>query len=462
MRLRLAIFFISLIQTLIYSSASGQVVDPYPPGPSPDRIILTWNDDPATTQAVTWRTNTLIDTGFAQIALASPSPDFVENAHQDTAYTTVFQSDKNLSHYHTVTFKDLIPNKLYAYRVGNASHWSEWFQFKTASKEVEPFSFIYFGDAQNDIKSLWSRAIREAYSTFPKVDFMLHAGDLVNDCKKDDEWGEWFYAGGWIYGMIPSIATPGNHEYYKNMQNVATLSPHWRPTFAFPEHGPEAFEETAFVIDYQGARIVSFDSRGAYVSKAHLDRQVQWLDSVLAYNPNNWTIVTTHYPMYSTKMGRDNKELRDAIKPLFDKYQVDIVLQGHDHSYGRGRNIATGSRVTDGGGPMYVVSVSGPKMYDLGLDPWMDRAASNTQLFQLLTVTMDTLRYQAYTVTGEIYDAFDLVKVPDAVNEVIERTPDSVEERLALPKRYLEQYTKQEMEEYQERFKAYKARKEEE
>jgi hypothetical protein len=56
--------------------------------------------------------------------------------------------------------------------------WSEWFHFRTASTRAEPFSFIYFGDAQNDILSLWSRVLREGYATAPRARFMIHAGDM--------------------------------------------------------------------------------------------------------------------------------------------------------------------------------------------------------------------------------------------------------------------------------------------
>ncbi len=41
------------------------------PSPLPDRVVLTWNDDPATTQAVTWRTDTSIEVGLAQLAIAN-------------------------------------------------------------------------------------------------------------------------------------------------------------------------------------------------------------------------------------------------------------------------------------------------------------------------------------------------------------------------------------------------------
>ena len=108
---------------------------------------------------------------------------------------------------------------------------------------------------------------------------------------------------------------------------------------------------------------------------------------------------------------------------MFDKFGVDLVLQGHDHSYARGRtaaataNVATGVNTRDGAtGPVYVVSVSGPKQYVLKKDLWnaysaiLDRKAENTQLYQVVSVAGDTLRYRSYTVMGTLYDSFDLVR----------------------------------------------------
>src|SRR5690606_31850231 len=117
------------------------------------------------------------------------------------------------AHYHSATFTGLKPNTLYAYRVGDGEKlWSEWFQFRTASDTPAPVQFIYVGDAQTNLKSLWSRVIRQAYSDAPKATFLLHAGDLVNRGDADAEWGEWFYSLGWMSGSVPNIAVPGKHE----------------------------------------------------------------------------------------------------------------------------------------------------------------------------------------------------------------------------------------------------------
>jgi hypothetical protein len=56
-----------------------------------------------------------------------------------------------------------------------------------------------------------------------------------------------------------------------------------------------------------------------------------------ASNPNiNWIIVYYHQTAYSTtsKVPTYTK-FRDTYHPLFDKYRVDLVLQGHEHTYQR-------------------------------------------------------------------------------------------------------------------------------
>ena len=60
--------------------------DAHEPSPLPDRVVLTWEDDPATTQSVTWRTDTSVKRGVAEIALASANgramkPDAVRRDH---------------------------------------------------------------------------------------------------------------------------------------------------------------------------------------------------------------------------------------------------------------------------------------------------------------------------------------------------------------------------------------------
>jgi len=397
----------------------------------PDRVILTWSSNPAHSVDVTWRTSTEVKQGVVQYAVATGGPYFVDNSVTILAETNRFESDLGTCHLHTVRLGALAPSTKYVYRVGHGENWSEWFHHRTASNQAEPFSFIYFGDAQNDLRSMWSRVIREAHADAPRAALLLHAGDLVNRAHRDAEWGEWFGGGGWVNAMIPSIATPGNHEYHKvpdgNGDEVRTLSKHWRPTFAFPTNGPETLLESVYYLDYQGVRFISLNSN------EQLEVQVPWLEKTLSDNPNNWTIITFHHPMFSSAKGRDNATQRKIWKPLFDKYNVDLVLQGHDHSYARSGlqlpvNLETGLNLK-AGPTVYVVSVSGPKQYDVDQRPFFDRTGEGIQLYQIIHVEADELQYEARTANGELYDAFTLIKRPGKSNELINEIPSTLESR---------------------------------
>ncbi|WP_337042321.1 metallophosphoesterase family protein [Emticicia sp. 17c] len=401
------------------------------PSAFPDRIILNLTATPETSMAVNWRTDTTITKGEIQLALATDGTQFLKNVRTINANTeflqTKYQNEPEVkAFYHAGIMDNLTPGSLYVYRVGYDKHWSEWFQFRVPKNTPDrPISFLYFGDAQNDVKSQWSRVVREAYKTMPEVSFMLHAGDLINRHDHDVEWGEWFYAGSYIHATVPSVMTPGNHEYGKGK-----LSPQWRPQFNLPVNGPKGLEETCYEVNYNDLKIISLNAEEIDESEHFATAQAKWLDSVLTHNPRKWTAITLHYPFYSTKPNRDNIELRNRFKPIIDKHKVDIVLQGHDHAYGRGvvsNSVNGANNKNQNSGTVYVVSVSGPKMYDVSNDPWMSRKASNTQLFQLLTVQGDELLYKAFTATGELYDSFQLKKRANKTNLLINKIPKTAE-----------------------------------
>ncbi len=414
------------------------------PSVLPDRIIRTFAADPCRTIAVTWRTDASVAQGLAQIAPAGHGPRFSGQGRTVEAQSQTLKTDLNTARFHSVVLAGLEPARQYAYRVGDGVNWSEWFHVQTASDKPEPFAFLYFGDAQTDLKSLWSRVVRAAYSDAPKARFIVHAGDLVNRGKSDAEWGEWFSAGGWVNAMVPSVPSPGNHEYEFERGpdgkvvpgGKSEFTPHWRAQFALPENGPPGLEEAAYFFDYQGVRVVSLNS-----SEQH-QAQAVWLDRVLSENPQTWTVITFHHPIYSAAKRRDNPELRAMWQPVFDRRKVDLVLQGHDHTYARTglrayENVATGAARRDDpavtAGTVYVVSVSGPKMYELEPEAWMRRAAEDAQLYQIITIDGPTLRYEARTAQGDLYDAFELQKQAELPNLLVEHVPGTPELRRPEP-----------------------------
>ena len=397
------------------------------PSKDPDRIILTFHGDPSTSRAVTWRTDKTVTKAVAQIAEATVNSKFTSDDTEIDAVTEAFdlgQYKRNSSlivHYHSVRFQGLKPDTLYVYRVGDGSkHWSEWVQFRTAKSSYAPTQFVYFGDAQNDILDHWSRVIRMAYQTAPNADFAIHAGDLINQAHRDHEWAQWFKAGGFIHSQWTAIPAVGNHEFMplgRILKGKKRVSIQWRPQFTLPiekDLVPE-LHETVYTVDYQDIRVIVLNSND------HKEQQTKYLEQKLKNCTAKWKIVTCHHSVFSPAKGRNFQFARDHWKPLLDKYNVDLVLNGHDHTYARG-HVPVRTRDERGAselGTMYVTSVSGPKQY--ALEPKQikaykedgyqsDKTAEQTQFFQVITIEDNTLRYVAYTAMGDEYDRATIQK----------------------------------------------------
>lgn len=418
----------------------------------PDRIMLSIPGNPATSRAVSWRTAFEVIESVGEIAILDPSPRFEDKVDSVSGTHSPWEEGSQVSMGHKVIFENLRPKTKYAYRVGDGKNWSEWFQFETSSSDAEPFSFIYLGDFQNDIKSLGSRAIRQAYSHFPNADFMLFVGDIVNR-SNEEYWREFFYAGDWIFGMMPSIVTPGNHEFDSNEGNPRTFSKHWNQIYQMPDNTlAEKYKNRNYYIDYQRTRFVSLDSPslGNYPEDSTL--VLNWLEKTLSENPNTWTVVFTHYPIYSCSQGRNNERYRNAVQPILEKHNVDLVLAGHDHTYCRGFNTEN-VMVKGKNAPLYVVSVAGPKMYGLNTSFWSDRAASMTQLYQNISISSDKLEYQSFTVAGDLYDHFTISKNKKGINSFKEGSDVAkINQRTEIPEGAKERYSVEELEKYQKKF----------
>jgi acid phosphatase type 7 len=88
-------------------------------------------------------------------------------------------------------------------------------------------------------------------------------------------------------------------------------------------------------------------------------------------------------------------------------------------------NFPTGVQKVDAQtGTVYVVSVSGPKMYSHQKQSFMQRVAEDTQLYQVIHIDGGKLRFEARTAVGQLYDAFELHKRPGKINDLIELDPE--------------------------------------
>jgi acid phosphatase type 7 len=90
-------------------------------------------------------------------------------------------------------------------------------------------------------------------------------------------------------------------------------------------------------------------------------------------------------------------------------------LQGHDHAYARSFKLNAGRRVGDNAqGTVYMISVSGSKMYDVTQrqEARMAKIIEKSQLYQIVSVEDGRLAVESYGADGSLVDAFQIAKEP--------------------------------------------------
>jgi len=59
----------------------------------------------------------------------------------------------------------------------------------------------------------------------------------------------------------------------------------------------------------------------------------------------------------------------------------------------------------------------------------MARHGENTQLYQIVRIDDERLRYESWTVAGELYDAFDIEIAPEGAKRFVDRAPSTASRR---------------------------------
>jgi hypothetical protein len=376
----------------------------YVSAPEPDQVVLTWSGDPKTTQTVQWRTDTSVTESVLLYHESVEGSFDPTKAHRVEAETTRFVSPGTLNdpveNRHVATMIGLKPDTTYAYVVGDAAgrHMSAPQSFTTAPGRTVPFSFIYMGDAQNGLDT-WGNLVTKSFREHPESKFYILAGDLVDRGNERDNWDSFFANSEGIFSKRQFVPVPGNHEYQGGSPDM------YLKLFTLPDGGPVG--EKAYAIRYSNALFLMLDSN------QRPSTQTAWIEEQLAHTDATWKFVVYHHPAYSSSASRDYSALRKQWGALFDKYHVDVALQGHDHAYLRTWPMNNEKRVgTPAEGTIYIVSVSGTKHYNQGDFEYEEVGMTNVSTFQVLDLTIDgnKLTYHAYDAEGNVRDSFVIEK----------------------------------------------------
>ncbi len=360
---------------------------------TPEQVHLTWGDDPATSVVVSWASPgpaARPQVRIGQRVIAAETRPYTDGISGETVWT-----------YHA-RVGGLRPGALYAYAVtaDNDDDAADPFSatFRTAPQGRAPFRFTSFGDLGTPntdwVLSYGQSAYAvEAVESFEPL-FHLLNGDLcyanLNPAVQTQVWRDFGDNNQASAANRPWMPCLGNHEveFGNGPQGFTSyLTRYTLPANAVPGFGGRWYAlrvgSVLFVsldaddVVYQDAgafvagpaALVPAASTGnepiepgtsLYVRGYSGGAQTAWLEQTLAAGRGDesvdWIVVQMHQCATSSSARGNGSDLgiRQDWLPLFDLYEVDLVLTGHDHDYERsfplrgtepdvGRDMATGA-----------------------------------------------------------------------------------------------------------------------
>jgi hypothetical protein len=289
-------------------------------------------------------------------------------------------------------------NTEYSYRVGGDGAWSATYAFKTRKFDGN-FDFLFFGDPQigssgNVPKDQagWADTLKVALAANPEAELLVSGGDQVETAGVETQWTA-FLAPNELRAY-PWVATIGNHDVGSKAYEQHLWTPNTDRALSHYTTGANRsggdywfiYKDVLF-IDLNSNAYLTSAQAGVDADEAHIGfiRNVVQQQGARA----KYTVLVYHHSIYSPAVHAndgDNQERRRDFPVAFSQLGVDLVLQGHDHSYSRSYLIDHGFKqnpdekpgatsVFQGpGGVIYVTgnSASGSKYYPLS-DPDITR-----------------------------------------------------------------------------------------
>ena len=331
-----------------------------------------------------------------------------------------FTDDGSTTYIHEATLTGLTPNTKYEYRVGyGTDRRSDWYRLETAGASV--YDVLIYPDSQSGDYSQWEEIVKSSALRNPRTALYISMGDLVDNGEHAYQWRTWLNSIKPLSANVPLATTLGNHEMYtldwKMREPYAYLN-----YFAVPPNGNEIFNRRYYSYDFGDVHYVVLDTQ-LYESNHEdnhdthhpdlYDVQIQWLRQDLAANIKKWTVVLMHRDPFQYAFDRPGAS-RDVgfneegvlFMPIFDEFNVDLVLSAHLHSYRNRGHVRNFDR--DASGPLYILTgIAGdtrrPKWKEHPLDVYVapDRDKNN---YMTMTVTPNKLIVKAFLSDGTQLD----------------------------------------------------------
>lgn len=255
--------------------------------------------------------------------------------------------------------------KNYWYQVNLDGQWQQVQPFKTG--EPEDFSFMFVGDPQigastgagltdgtkqdaqmatrNDAYN-WNKTLNKALSQHADINFLVSPGDQINEPAADQKpeklalQEEQYdgYLSAAALRSLPQATSIGNHD-----SMTASYMNHFNVPNPFLEETNPTKAGHGYYYSYGKALFIVINANN-YNAADHK----ALIEKAIAANPKaKWRIVVMHQDIYGSGLDHSDSDgilLRTQLTPIYDANHIDVVLQGHDHTYARTYQISSDSK----------------------------------------------------------------------------------------------------------------------
>ena len=307
--------------------------------------------------------------------------------------TLVDTVEVDVSHYvHVASIEGLTAGTSYDYRVRSGDTWSDTYTFRSAPAEGTPFKVSFVGDNEWGI-DVFTEFIQGMVDR--DVDLYVSPGDIVWNGDELEDWDEEWFRPLEISNFSqthPVLFARGNHDDEHALAYAYSALPGNQKWYSF---------------SYGNVFFVMLDSNAASDSSVAVLSQMDFLEDALSSDASllaDFRVVAFHNPPF-TNARHDNHQVGSLSAqadwvPLFEDYDVDLVIGGHYHSYQRGTNNGVTYLVVGGGGGY--LDDRTVELYD-----FFD-VVSLTNHYAVMEVNGTTLTWTAYNTDEAEIDTFTL------------------------------------------------------
>lgn len=261
--------------------------------------------------------------------------------------------------YNQAVATNLDSNKTYYYSYTIDGKWTKAYMVQT--KDPSNFQFVFVGDPQigssyNNIADgesevqgqeravcndsfNWNTTLQAAYEHAGELSFIITSGDQIQSRNlqasdanyKDFQKNEIEYAGYLapeLLRNIPVATTIGNHDCLSSNYSYHFNNPNSEMGYGATYAGADyyfTYGDTIFLM--------------LNTNNTNVKEHEQFISEAISSNQNaSWRIVTMHHDIFGSGEHSNDEDiisLRTALLPIFRKYDINLVLTGHDHTYAR-------------------------------------------------------------------------------------------------------------------------------